>query len=116
MATRRQVEAKLRALIKRLNEADGKVHADLTRALDGPRRVQIEVPDLGEYYWTDLVDGRMGTLRRGRTEPADVRLTASSEDVVALIEGTKSVFSSYLAGHIRVQASLSDLLALRKLT
>jgi hypothetical protein len=32
-----------------------------------------------------------------------------------MIDGEKSLFSSYLAGHIKVQASLSDLMALRRL-
>jgi hypothetical protein len=34
---------------------------------------------------------------------------------MAMINGTKPLFSSYLAGHVRVQASVSDLLALRRL-
>jgi hypothetical protein len=32
-----------------------------------------------------------------------------------MIDGNRNLFSSYLAGHIRVQASISDLMALRKL-
>jgi predicted lipid carrier protein YhbT len=115
VASARQVEAKLRRLIGRLDAADPMVQADLARTLSGPRLIQVDVPDLETTYWTELADGRMGTLRRGEPEDADIRITAESDDLVAMIDGTKPLFSSYLAGHIKVQASLSDLMALRRL-
>ncbi|HEX9375760.1 MAG TPA: SCP2 sterol-binding domain-containing protein [Actinomycetota bacterium] len=115
MASAEQVEAKLRELVARLASADPKVHAELARTLSGPRVIQMDVPDLDESFWTELADGSMKELQSGSHRDADIRITADSDDLVAMIDGTKSLFSSYLAGHIRVQASLSDLMALRRL-
>jgi hypothetical protein len=42
-------------------------------------------------------------------------VSAASDDLVDMIDGNKSLFSSYLSGHIKIQASLSDLLSMRKL-
>ena len=115
MASANQVEAKLRQLVNRLAEADRKVHSDLDRTLASPRVIQMDVPDLERSYWSELSGGRMDGVHRGEAARADIRITADSDDLVALIDGTKPLFSSYLAGHVRVQASVSDLLALRRL-
>lgn len=115
MASANEVEAELQKLVDRLAQADPGVHAELHRTLGGSRIVQMEVPDLETSFWSELTDGRMGDVRRGQPERTDIRITADSDDLIAMIEGTKPLFSSYLAGHVRVQASVSDLLALRRL-
>ena len=115
MASAKQVEAELQLLVDRLAQADPKVHAELDRTLGGSRVVQMDVPDLDESYWSELASGRMGPLHRGAPDRADIRITADSDHLIAMIEGTRPLFSSYLAGHVKVQASVSDLLALRKL-
>ena len=115
MASANEVEAELQKLVDRLAPADPRVHADLDRTLGGPRLVQMEVPDLGESFWCELSGGAMGEVHRGQPDHADIRITADSDDLMAMINGTKPLFSSYLAGHVRVQASISDLLALRRL-
>jgi hypothetical protein len=115
VASVKQIETKLRQLVHRLGEADPKVHDDLGRTLAGPRVIQIDVPDLDRSFWSELSGGRMDGLHSGQAQRPDIRITADSDDLVALIDGTKPLFSSYLAGHVRVQASVSDLLALRRL-
>ncbi len=115
MATQKQVESKLRQLIGRLDKADEGVRDKLTRALPNPRIVQIEVSDIDAAYWTELGGGHLGDLHPGRAPDPDIRMTSSSDDLVAMVDGTKSLFSSYLAGHVKVQASISDLLALRRM-
>jgi predicted lipid carrier protein YhbT len=115
VASANEVEAELQKLIDRLAQADPKVHADLERTLGGSRIVQMEVPDLGESFWSELAGGRMDEVHRGQPDRSDIRITADSDDLIAMINRTKPLFSSYLAGHIRVQASVSDLLALRRL-
>lgn len=114
MATKRQVESKLRELIARLDGAAGGVEA-LSRALPETRVVEVNVPDLDATYWTELAGGRMGSLHRGRPERGDIRLTADSDELVAMVDGKRSLFSSYLGGRVRVEASFSDLMRLRKL-
>jgi hypothetical protein len=115
VATRKQVEAKLRELIRRLDEAGGQAHGQLARALPETRVIQMEVPDLHALFWTELLDGRLGKLRLGARDGWHMRITADSDDLIAMIDGDKNLFTSYLAGHIKVQASLSDLMALRRL-
>lgn len=115
LASKRQVESKLRQLIDRLDEAGPEAQAQLARALPDPRVIQMDLPDLDESFWTELSDGKLGALQTGKPDDCDIRMTASSDDLIAMIDGEKSLFSSYLAGHIKVQASLSDLMALRRL-
>ena len=52
----------------------------------------------------------------GPDEPqADIRLTASSDDVVSLAATPANIARMWMAGRVKVQASLRDLLALRRL-
>ena len=115
MATNQQVEAKLRELIGRLDGADDRVKRNVAGAVPGPRVIQMDVPDLGVSFWTELADGELGQLHQGAAEQADIRVTAASDHLIEMIDGRRSMFTSYLAGQIRVQANVSDLLALRRL-
>ncbi len=114
MATKRQVEGKLRALIQRLDKADEGVDA-LSKALPERRIVEVVVPDLDASYWTELSGGRMGQLRKGPAKGADIRLTANSDELIQVVNGERSLFSSYVGGKVKVEASFADLLRLRKL-
>lgn len=114
MTGKELVATKLQELMDRLDEADEEVQNRLARALP-MRIIQIEVPDIDASFWTELEDGRMDGLHEGRIEDADIRVTARSDNLVDMIDGKKSLFSSYVAGHIRIDASMGDLFALRKL-
>jgi hypothetical protein len=115
VATKRLVEQKLRELIKRLKEADSQVHSSLARSLPDPRIIQIEIPDLDATYWTEMSDGVMGRLRTGPPASSDIRIRCTSDHLVQMVDGQRSLFSSYLAGQIRIDASFTDMLRLRKL-
>ena len=109
------MEAKLRELIRRLEQAGDEPQRQLAKALPESRTIQIEVPDVDGRYWTELAGGRLGTLHAGAKDGSDIRVVADSDQLIAMIDGNKNLFTSYLVGRIRVQASLSDLAALRKL-
>ena len=115
MATKKDVESKLRELIDRLGRAGPEAHGQLARALPEARVIQMEVSEPQASYWTELSGGKLGKLHAGKSPDPDIRVTAKAEDLIAMIDGNRNLFSSYLAGHIRVQASISDLMALRKL-
>ena len=115
MATKKQVETKLREMVERLEGSGDEVHANLAKALPDPRTIQIDVTDLETSYWTELADGRMSKLKPGPAEDVDIKLRASSDDLVAMVNGELGLLKSYLSGRIRIDASLSDLLALRKM-
>jgi SCP-2 sterol transfer family len=102
-------------MISRLDQAGEGVQSGLAKALPVARTIQIDVPDLEASYWTELRDGRMGKLRQGEAEEPNIRMRASSDDLVAMVNGELGLMKSYLSGRVRIEASLSDLLALRKL-
>jgi SCP-2 sterol transfer family protein len=114
VATKREVEAKLQELIGRLDAADDGVDA-LAQALPESRVIEVVVSDLGDSYWTELAGGRMGTLRKGRPDEADIRITADSDELVEVVDGKRSLFSSYLSGDMKVEASFADIMRLRRL-
>ena len=115
MATKRQVERKLRELIKRLDDADGEVRGSLAGALPDSRIVEVIVPDLGVSYWTELSGGKMGNLHEGAPTDPEIRIRVDSDALVELVDGRRSLFSAYLSGQVKIDASFSDLLRLRKL-
>jgi hypothetical protein len=115
LATKRQVELKLRELIGRLESADGSVRGSLATSLPETRVIEVEVPDIGSTYWTELSGGRMGPLHVGTPQQAEIRVRVDSDHLVELVDGKKSLFSSYIGGQVRIEASLTDLLRLRKL-
>ncbi len=115
MATKRQVERKLRELIERLDSADGDVRGSLAGALPDARTIEVIVPDLGLSYWTELTGGSMGPLNEGAPPSPEIRIHVASDVLVDLVEGDRSLFSSYLSGQVKIEASFSDLLRLRKL-
>jgi hypothetical protein len=114
VATKRQVETKLRELIRKLAGTREGVTA-LSDALPERRVIEVYVTDLEAAYWTELSDGMMGPLKRGAPERADMRLEAMSDDLVDVLDGRRSMFSSYIAGRMKVEASFADIMRLRKL-
>ena len=114
VATATEVETKLEELIGRLAGDEGAAE-ELGRSLPDRRVLSVHVTDLDAEWWTTLNSGRMVELHRGPAEDADIRVRASSDDLISLIDGRGSLFSAYLAGRIRIEASFSDLLRLRRL-
>ena len=115
MSTKKEIRAKLQEMVDRLDQAGDDAKNNLAKAIPNPKMIQIDVTDLDVSYWTELADGQMGKLREGEADHVDIRLRASSDDLVKMINGELGLLSSYLSGRIRIEASLSDLLALRKL-
>jgi putative sterol carrier protein len=114
MASRTEVERKLSELIARLDASDEGARS-LGDTLSEPRILGLEVTDLNAHYWTELRDGRMETLQEGTPDRSDIQVRAPSDVLVDLIDGKGTLFSAYLAGRIRVDASMSDLMRLRRL-
>lgn len=114
MATKREVEAKLRDLITRLSGAQ-EAQASLARTLPDTRVVVVRVPDLGADYWTLMESGRMEGIHRGLPEKADITIRVDSDTLVAIVNGDASLFSAFVSGQVKIEASISDLLRLRKL-
>jgi predicted lipid carrier protein YhbT len=114
MATRDDVHRRLEGLIDRLDASDRGAR-NLAEALPEARVLTVRVTDLDVDFWTVLEGGRLGELREGKPDEAHIRIRAPSDTLVELIDGKGSLFSAYLAGTVRIDASVSDLLRLRKL-
>jgi hypothetical protein len=116
LATKRQVERKLRELIERLDEAPDGAKESLAEALPEPRVIEVAIPDLDAVYWTELSRGHMKGLHQGAPAgEAEIKVRVSSDHLVDLVDGNKSLFGSFLGGQVKIEASFSDLLRLRKL-
>lgn len=83
------------------------------------RQVGIEVPDLATVFDMRLtVDGLTDITHRPTDRPAprpQVRVTVTSADLVAIAEERLSARASLLTRRVKVEASLSDMLRMRKL-
>lgn len=110
VASQAEVERSLRTLMKSLDDA--RVEPDSL-----PERVVIcAVPDLDTAWRSTLKGGRFRSLHVVEmSEAGDVRITARSDDLIALIEGRLNVGFAFLTGKVKVQAPASDLMMIRRL-
>jgi hypothetical protein len=83
------------------------------------RSLSCRLTDLGQ-----VVRGRLarGSVRELRAEPdgssvekADIRLTMTSDDLVALTDGHLSFGPAWASGRVKLEAGLRDMLRLRSL-
>jgi hypothetical protein len=47
--------------------------------------------------------------------PADIRMTAKSDEVVALAEQPMNIARAWMSGRVKIEASVKDLFRLRRL-
>ncbi|MBO0834652.1 MAG: SCP2 sterol-binding domain-containing protein [Actinobacteria bacterium] len=113
MATAEECRAALESLTGRIADLDARDRA--AHLLD--RTLSCRVPDLGVTFVTRL--GPHGadtiTLADDSTPRAQVRFTADSDDVVAIAADPGSFLRAWVAGRLKVQGNVLDLLHLRRL-
>jgi predicted lipid carrier protein YhbT len=113
MATAEECRRALESLTGRLRDMDP---ADRAANLVD-REISCTVEDLGITFVTHLgPDGASPvTMANGSDGQAQVRFTAKSDDLVAIAEDPGSFGRAWLTGRLKVEASILDLLRLRKL-
>jgi predicted lipid carrier protein YhbT len=113
MATAEECRLALESLTGRLRDMDP---ADRAANL-ADREISCTVEDLGITFVTHLgPDGASPvTMANGSDGQAQVRFTAKSDDLVAIAEDPGSFGRAWLTGRLKVEASIFDLLRLRKL-
>jgi hypothetical protein len=83
------------------------------------RTVSCQIPDLGVTFHGTLKDARLLNVTsydNGAKAPqAQVRLTIPSDDLLKLVDGRLNFLSAWASGRIKVNASIGDLLKLRKI-
>jgi hypothetical protein len=91
--------------------------ADAARDLD--RSVSCRLTDLGQVVAGRLTRGAvhdMASVPDGPSVPkADIRLTMSSDDLLALTSGELSFAPAWASGRVKLEAGLRDMLLLRSL-
>ncbi len=113
MAQPEQVREAVTELTRRLHEdADHDVRQRIP-----DRTVALVLHDLGEAYHGRLHGGGLVDVVRidaGDVPEVDARVVMSSDELVALVEGSDSFAAGWATGRIRVHAGLRTLLELRR--
>jgi predicted lipid carrier protein YhbT len=113
MATAEQCRQALESLTSRLAGLDP-VQREAHLA---DRIISCRVPDLGITFETHLGTDGASPVRElnGSDGRAQVRFTAKSDDLVAIAADPGSFARAWLSGRLKVEASIWDVLRLRKL-
>ena len=107
--------AECRAALDRLSERMAAHAAETSTKLDLDRTLTCRIPDLDVAFHGRLVDGRIIDLTDGDNPAAKLKLTADSDDLVAMVNGELNLASAWASGRVKIDASFLDLIKLRKL-
>jgi predicted lipid carrier protein YhbT len=111
VATVAQCEKALQSLADRLSAVD-----PATRAKHSVERtVTCRISDLDVCFFGRLDADGLSDIQLVDEADAQVRLTTSSEDLLALVDGRLGVPSAWATGRLKIEASVLDLLRLRSL-
>ena len=110
MATIEECREALDKLAERISSgsSDGKAPS-----LD--RSLSCFIKDLDTGFHGRLVGGELRDIVDGHDPSAKIKLTVTSDDLVALTSGDLNFASAWASGRIKVDASVFDLLKLRSL-
>lgn len=111
MANLPACRAAVKQLGTRLAEAGDDVRAHVE-----DRTISCRISDLDVVLSGRLSDGELVDLTtRVSTEPAQIRLTCSSDDLIDLVDGTLSFPHAWATGRLKLNASMRDVFKLRTL-
>jgi hypothetical protein len=114
MANPEECRAALEKLSQNMAKADGNVRN--AAAVD--RSLSCRLTDLDLTFTGVLRDGRIQEVAQSPGAPtrkADIRLTMTSDDLVALVDGRLNFAGAWAGGRVRLEAGIRDLLRLRTL-
>lgn len=113
MATAEECREALQSLTARISEMSPEDRA----AQLADRSLSCKVSDLGLIFLTRLGPDGAAPVRQATAadDAAQIRFTASSDDVVAIAADPGSFARAWLTGRLKVEGNLFDLLRLRKL-
>lgn len=111
MATIEECEQALHRLATTLSGPDG-AHA---RQHVADRSVSCRLTDLDVTFTGQLRDGTLQDITQGNGSSAAIKLAMLSDDLLALTDGSLNFVRAWTSGRIKVDASVFDLIKLRKL-
>ena len=110
MATVEQCRQALETIAERMS-ADP--HA--ARRADLNRTLTCHIRDLDTYFHGRLSQGTIVGLTDGDDPKAEVRISLSGDDLLALVAGQLNFAAAWASGRLSVKAGFGDLLKLRKM-
>jgi hypothetical protein len=110
VATAEQCEQALHALAEKLASNDPS-----HRKLGFDRTMTCSIRDLDVIFAGRLQDGQLVDIAPAATGEAQIRLTMSSDDLIALVEGNLKVASAWATGRVKIEAGVRDLIKLRSI-
>ena len=90
-------------------------NAETRGKLDLDRTLACRVSDLGTAFHARLTGGRLVDIADGDDPKAKIALTATGDDLIALVTGRLDVTRAITSRQVVVKANPFDLLKLRKL-
>ena len=79
------------------------------------RTLSVYLSDLDTGFHGRLAGGELRDIADGHDRAAKIKLTASSDDLVALTNGDLNFASAWASGRVKIDANVFDLLKLRSL-
>ncbi|NJC71809.1 SCP2 sterol-binding domain-containing protein [Planosporangium thailandense] len=104
-----------RAALEHLSQRMAANAAQTREKLDFDRTLTCRIPDLDVAFHARLTGGQIVDIGDGDDPKAKLKLTAGSDDLLALVQGKLNVASAWAGGRIKIDASLMDMMKLRKL-
>ncbi|MFI6850238.1 SCP2 sterol-binding domain-containing protein [Kitasatospora sp. NPDC050467] len=107
-----------RAALEQLSRNMAKSTGDIRKAAALDRSLTCRITDLDLTFTGRLRDGRIEDVTEAPgapTEKAEIRLTMSSDDLVAMVDGRLNFASAWAGGRVKLEAGFRDLLRLRTL-
>jgi hypothetical protein len=109
VATAEQCADALTRLADRLAARDSNARQGFDRTLS------CRIRDLDIVFGGRLVNGELKDIRRVQSGQAQIRLDLTSDDLVAMVDGTLNLASAWAGGRVKINAGVMDLVRLRSL-
>ncbi len=110
--------AECRSALDKLSDNLAAADGDVRSAAALDRSLSCHIKDLDITFTGRLADGRIevaDTVEGPPREKAEIRLTMTGDDLVALVDGDLHFAKAWASGRVRLEAGLRDLLKLRSL-
>lgn len=104
-----------RAALARLAQHMEANAARTSSKIDLDRSLACTIKDLGVAFHGQITGGRLIGLTDGDDPKAKIRLTATGDDLIAMVDGKLDMPKAWTSGRINISANPFDLLKLRKL-
>jgi putative sterol carrier protein len=111
VATVEECEAAMHKLAERLRSPDG----EEARGKMIDRSISCHLRDLDVTFGGQLRGGEIVDIHRTPTPDGQIKLSTTSDDLVALVDGRLNFAKAWAAGRLKVDANMFDLFKLRSL-